>query len=97
MLCIMAMVLPAQNSYNEKIMRAFSDSLKEISSSYMAYYRLWDDPNVPAPKWVKPNPNYYKLYVPPTYYLASIQDVFQVYLNNFAGQVLSFAVQHSTS
>ena len=76
MLCIMAMALPAQNSYNEKIMRAFSDSLEEISTSYMAYYRLWDDPNVPAPKWVKPNPNYYKLYVPPTYYLASIQDAF---------------------
>ena len=66
MLCIMAMALPAQNNYNEKIMRAFSDSLEEISTSYMAYYRLWDDPNVPAPKWVKPNPNYYKLYVPPT-------------------------------
>ncbi|WHX08654.1 hypothetical protein QNN11_14285 [Phocaeicola dorei] len=29
--------------------KAFSDSLSALSASYFAYFRLWDDLNIPAP------------------------------------------------
>ena len=50
--------------------KAFSYSLSALSASYFAYFRLWDDLNIPAPRWVRPNPAFYKLFVPPTYYEA---------------------------
>lgn len=73
---VTAMGLSAQNARNAQIMQAFSDSLQAINSSCMAYFRLWDDLEAPAPKWIKPNPYYYKLFVPPTYYEAPVQDAF---------------------
>ena len=73
------MALPAQNNTNNvQVMKAFSDTLREISASYFAYYHLWDDLNAPTPKWVKPNPYYYKLFVPPTYYEAPIRQTFSI-------------------
>ena len=29
--------------------KAYSDSLSALSASYFAYFRLWDDLNIPAP------------------------------------------------
>lgn len=70
------MVLPAQNSHNKKVLTAFSDSIRELSSSYYAYHRLWDDMDVPSPKWIKANSDYYKLFVPPTFYVSPIEQAF---------------------
>ena len=39
--------------------KAFSDSLSALSASYFAYFRLWDDLNIPAPRWVRPNPAFF--------------------------------------
>lgn len=75
-LSFLFVALPAQNKWNAQVMKHFSDTLQEISSSYFAYYNLWDDPNAPAAKWVKPNPYCYKLFVPPTYYEAPIRQAF---------------------
>ena len=58
--------------------KAFSDSLSALSASYFAYFRLWDDLNIPAPRWVRPNPAFYKLFVPPTYYEAPIKEIFEI-------------------
>ena len=74
-LSIFFMALSAQNTYNSRVMKAFADSLKELSSSYFAYHRMWEDMDVPAPR-VKSNPDYYKLFVPPTYYLAPVEQAF---------------------
>ena len=68
--------LPAQNNRNEVIVKAFSDSLQNLSASYKAYYRMWEDMDEAAVKWVRPNPDFYKLFVPPTYYLAPVRQVF---------------------
>ena len=67
---------PAQNTRNSQVMKAFSDSLKNISASYFAYYRMWEDPSLPTPRGIKPNPDYYKLFVPPTYYVSPVEQAF---------------------
>lgn len=53
--------------------KAFNDWLANMSASYFAYFRMWDDLNIPAPRHVRLNPDYYKLFVPPTFYQAPIQ------------------------
>lgn len=58
--------------------KAFSDSLSALSASYFAYFRMWDDLDIPAPRWVRPNPAFYKLFVPPTYYEGAIKEVFEL-------------------
>ena len=75
-LSIVLMALSAQGTHNEQVMKAFADSLKEHRASYFAYSRLWDDLDAPAPRRVKLNPDYYKLYVPPTYYFAPVEQAF---------------------
>lgn len=49
------------------VLKAYSNQLNSLSTSYRAYYRLWNDASIPAPR-IKSNPDYYKLFVPPTYY-----------------------------
>lgn len=78
-LSIFFLALPAQNTYNKRVMRAFADSLRELSASYFAYHRLWDDLEAPAPRGVKLKPDYYKLYVPPTYYYSPIEQAFAIH------------------
>ena len=69
---VILMSLSAQSTHNSQVMKAFADSLRELSSSYFAYHRMWDDLDAPAPRGVKLNPDYYKLYVPPTYYFSPV-------------------------
>ena len=70
------MTLLAQNGRNEQIMKAFSDSLRDMSASYYAYYRIWEDLSVPVPRSIRLNSDYYKYIVPPTYYAAPIEQAF---------------------
>ena len=67
------LTISAQNTHNNQVMKAFADSLRELSASYFAYHRLWDDLDAPAPKRGKANPDFYKLFVPPTFYYAPIE------------------------
>lgn len=53
---------------------AFSDSLAQLKASYYAYFAMWDDFSVRIPKR-RPNPNFYKLIAPPTYYEGVIKQV----------------------
>ena len=73
--------VPAQKIAKTKensAVKAYSDSLSALSASYFAYFRLWDDLNIPAPRRVRPNPAFYKLFVPPTYYEAPIKEIFEI-------------------
>ena len=38
---------------------------------------MWDDLDAPAPR-VHRNPAYYKLFVPPTYYTAPVEQAFEL-------------------
>ena len=76
MLSLVALVSLAQSNQNAKVMKEFADSLKETSSSYFAYSRMWDDLDMPAPRGVKPNPDFYKLFVPPTFYMSPVEQAF---------------------
>ena len=75
---VILMSLSAQSTHNGRVMKAFADSLRELSSSYFAYHRMWDDLDAPAPRGVKLNPDYYKLYVPPTYYFSPVEQAFSI-------------------
>ena len=57
-------------------MKEFVDSLRELSASYFAYHRLWEDMDAPAPRGVKLKSDYYKLFVPPTYYFSPVEQAF---------------------
>ena len=60
-------------------MKNFTDSLKELSVSYFAYHRMWDDLDAPGPpKSMKLKPDYYKLFVPPTYYNAPVEQALAI-------------------
>lgn len=59
------------------VLEAFTDTLQEMSASYFAYHRMWDDLDIPAPR-VKLKVDYHKLIVPPTYYYAPIQQAFEL-------------------
>ncbi len=59
------------------VTEAFADTLRELSASYFAYHRMWEDLDIPAPK-IKPNADYHKLIVPPTYYYAPIEQAFEL-------------------
>ena len=64
-------------SSERTVMEAFKDTLREMSASYFAYHRMWDDLDIPAPR-VKLNVDYHKLLVPPTYYYAPIQQALEL-------------------
>ena len=60
-------------------MKNFTDSLRELSVSYFAYHRMWDDLDAPGPpKSMKLKSDYYKLFVPPTYYFAPIEQALAI-------------------
>ena len=60
-------------------MKNFTDSLRELSASYFAYHRMWDDLDAPGPpKGMKLKSDYYKLFVPPTYYNAPVEQALAI-------------------
>ena len=60
-------------------MKNFADSLRELSVSYFAYHRMWDDLDAPGPpKSMKLKSDYYKLFVPPTYYFAPLEQALAI-------------------
>ncbi|MBR4923425.1 MAG: DUF3078 domain-containing protein [Bacteroidaceae bacterium] len=59
------------------VLEAFTDTLQELSASYFAYHRMWDDLDIPTPR-VKLKADYHKLIVPPTYYYAPIQQALEL-------------------
>ena len=75
-LSIVFITLSAQSTHNARIMKEFSESMRDMSASYNAYIRLWDDLDAPAPRRVKPKADYYKLFVPPTFYLSPVEQAF---------------------
>ena len=68
--------LPAQNAQDSIVTKKFAERLQNLSASYFAYSRMWDDLDMPAPRGVKKNADYYKLFVPPTFYLAPVEQAF---------------------
>lgn len=75
MLCV---TLPAQRNRNNQILEAFSDSLRNLTASYYAYHRIWEDLSVPVPRKIRLSSDYYKYIVPPTYYTAPVEQAFSL-------------------
>ena len=64
-----------QGKSNADIIAAFSDTLANLRESYLNYSLMWGDLSVPEPRKVKLCPDYFKLFVLPTYFLAPIQQI----------------------
>ena len=75
---IICVALFAQSSHNSRVMKNFTDSLRELSASYFAYHRMWDDLDAPGPRGVKLHSDYYKLFVPPTFYFAPVEQAMTI-------------------
>ena len=50
------------------IMTAFTDSLNQLKASFYAYFRVWEDLNIPVPRHIRMKPEYYKLFIPHGYF-----------------------------
>ena len=71
--------IPSDRILNENpVMKAFEDSLHNLRASYYAHFRVWEDPEIPPPRNIRPNPDFYKLFVPPTYYISAIDQAFGI-------------------
>lgn len=74
----------AQNTENDTIknenpvMTAFQDSMLNLRASYYAHFHVWEDLDIPIPRRIRPNPDFYKLFVPPTYYNSVIEQAFGI-------------------
>ena len=67
------------SSTKKTVLEAFTDTLHEMSASYFAYHRMWDDLDAPGPpKSMKLKSDYYKLFVPPTYYNAPVEQALAI-------------------
>lgn len=77
-LCLAAPAQKVTKTKENPVVAAFADSLANLSASYFAYFRMWDDLNLPGPRRVRPNPAFYKLFVPPTYYEAPIRQALEL-------------------
>lgn len=79
---LFVLAVPAQKVIKAPVspaVQAFADSLAELRASYYAYFRMWDDIYGPGPRHVRPNPAFYKLFVPPTYYEAPIRQMLEIH------------------
>lgn len=79
--CLAAPAQKVTKTKESPAVTAFADSLANLSAPYFAYFRMWDDLSLPGPRRVRPNPAFYKLFVPPTYYEAPIRQAFEVKWN----------------
>ena len=59
------------------ILVRFNKEMAEMRVSYFAYFRMWDDMDAPTPK-VKYNPDYYKLFVAPTFYHNAFEEAYEL-------------------
>lgn len=78
LLCAAVSAQKVTKTKEDQAVKAFADSLANLSASYFAYFRMWDDLDIPGPRRVRPNPAFYKLFVPPTYYEAPIRQAFEL-------------------
>lgn len=61
--------------YSNDVVTNFYDSLAQKSSAYYANYALWNNLDT-IPQYSEiPNPDLYKLFVPPTYYQEPIEEI----------------------
>ncbi len=65
-------------AHENPVMTAFKDSLNNLRASYYAHFRVWEDLDIPVPRRMRPNPDFYKLFVPPTYYTSVIDQAFGI-------------------
>ena len=61
---------------NERIMKAYADSLKRLSKAYLTYMNQWEDMEYSEVKKIRLNSEYYKLFVPPTFYMSVLEQAY---------------------
>lgn len=64
------------NARNERIMKAYSDSLMHIAKAYQNYMSQWKDMEPSEVRKIRLRSEYYKFFVPPTFYMSSLQQAY---------------------
>ena len=59
------------------ILIRYNKEMAALRTSYFAYFRMWDDLDAPAPH-VKYNPDFYKLFVVPTFYKSAFTQAYGI-------------------
>lgn len=63
---------------NERIMKAYADSLKHLAKAYRNYMLQWEDMESSEVRKIRLSSEYYKLFVPPTFYMSPLEQAYGI-------------------
>ena len=61
---------------NERIIRAYADSLKNLTKAFYNYMHEWEDMESSEVRKIRLNSEYYKYFVPPTFYMSTLEQAY---------------------
>ena len=64
------------NARNERIMKAYADSLKHITKAYHNYMDQWRNMEYSEVRKIRLSSEYYKFFVPPTFYMSPLEQAY---------------------
>ena len=61
---------------NERIIKAYADSLKNLTKAFYNYMHEWEDMEPSEVRKIRLNSEYYKYFVPPTFYMSTLEQAY---------------------
>ena len=61
---------------NERIIKAYADSLKNLTKEFYNYMHEWEDMEPSEVRKIRLNSEYYKYFVPPTFYMSTLEQAY---------------------
>ena len=61
---------------NERIIKAYADSLKNLTKAFYNYMHEWEDMESSEVRKIRLNSEYYKYFVPPTFYMSTLEQAY---------------------
>ena len=61
---------------NERIIKAYADSLKNLTKAFYNYMHEWEDMESSEVRKIRLSSEYYKYFVPPTFYISTLEQAY---------------------
>ena len=61
---------------NERIIKAYADSLKNLTKAFYSYMHEWEDMESSEVRKIRLSSEYYKYFVPPTFYMSTLEQAY---------------------
>ena len=61
---------------NERIIKAYADSLKNLTKAFYNYMHEWEDMESSEVRKIRLSSEYYKYFVPPTFYMSTLEQAY---------------------